>query len=71
MKRILLLSGTSEGPLLARALLAAGFQVRATVTRPEARDNLFGSLLCESETGGASKTRPTLQLNAAADRARD
>lgn len=63
MKRILLLSGTSEGPLLARALLAAGFQVRATVTRPEARDNLFGSLLCESETGGASKTRPTLQLS--------
>ena len=45
MKRILLLSGTSEGPLLARALLDAGFQVRATVTRPEARDNLFGPLL--------------------------
>ncbi|HTU91653.1 MAG TPA: precorrin-6A reductase [Gemmataceae bacterium] len=44
MKRILLLSGTSEGPFLARALLAAGFQVRATVTRPEAKDNLFGSL---------------------------
>jgi precorrin-6A/cobalt-precorrin-6A reductase len=45
MKRILLLSGTSEGPLLARALLDAGFQVRATVTRPEAKDNLFGPLL--------------------------
>ncbi len=45
MKRILLLSGTSEGPLLARALLSAGFQVRATVTRPEAKDNLFGPLL--------------------------
>lgn len=45
MKRILLLSGTSEGPLLARALLAAGFQVRATVTRPEAKENLFGPLL--------------------------
>jgi precorrin-6A/cobalt-precorrin-6A reductase len=44
-KRILLLSGTSEGPLLARALLAAGFEVRATVTREEARENLFGSLL--------------------------
>ncbi len=44
MKRILLLSGTSEGPLLARALLDAGYQVRATVTRPEARGNLFGSL---------------------------
>jgi precorrin-6A/cobalt-precorrin-6A reductase len=45
MKRILLLSGTSEGPLLARALLDAGFQVRATVTRLEAKDNLFGALL--------------------------
>jgi precorrin-6x reductase len=44
-KRILLLSGTSEGPPLARALLAAGFDVRATVTRAEARANLFGSLL--------------------------
>jgi precorrin-6A/cobalt-precorrin-6A reductase len=44
-KRILLLSGTSEGPPLARALLAAGFQVRATVTREEARENLFGPLL--------------------------
>ncbi len=44
-KRILLLSGTSEGPPLARALLEAGFAVRATVTRPEARDSLFGPLL--------------------------
>jgi precorrin-6A/cobalt-precorrin-6A reductase len=43
-KRILLLSGTCEGPPLARALLAAGFEVRATVTRPEARENLFGPL---------------------------
>jgi precorrin-6A/cobalt-precorrin-6A reductase len=47
MKRILLLSGTCEGPLLARALLAAGFAVRATVTRAEARENLFGPLLHE------------------------
>jgi precorrin-6A/cobalt-precorrin-6A reductase len=54
MKRILLLSGTSEGPLLARALLAAGFAVRATVTRPEAKDNLFGPLL-SSEVGQASR----------------
>jgi precorrin-6A/cobalt-precorrin-6A reductase len=46
-KRILLLSGTSEGPLLARALLAAGFEVRATVTRPEARTHLFGPLLSD------------------------
>jgi precorrin-6A/cobalt-precorrin-6A reductase len=44
-KRILLLSGTSEGPPLARALLAAGFQVRATVTREEARQTLFGPLV--------------------------
>jgi precorrin-6A/cobalt-precorrin-6A reductase len=64
MKRILLLSGTSEGPLLARALLAAGFSVRATVTRPEAKDNLFGSLLSggrqppeRSETQGADAPR--------------
>jgi precorrin-6A/cobalt-precorrin-6A reductase len=33
--------------LLARALLAAGFAVRATVTREEARQNLFGPLLGE------------------------
>jgi precorrin-6A/cobalt-precorrin-6A reductase len=45
MQRILLLSGTCEGLPLARALLAAGFQVRATVTRPEAKENLFGSLV--------------------------
>lgn len=44
-KRILLLSGTAEGPPLARGLLAAGFVVRATVTREEARASLFGSLL--------------------------
>jgi precorrin-6A/cobalt-precorrin-6A reductase len=46
-KRILLLSGTSEGPPLARALLAAGFAVRATVTREEAKENLFGPLTRE------------------------
>jgi precorrin-6A/cobalt-precorrin-6A reductase len=46
-RRILLLSGTSEGPPLARALLEAGFIVRATVTRPEARESLFGPLLRE------------------------
>jgi precorrin-6A/cobalt-precorrin-6A reductase len=40
-KRVLLLSGTSEGPPLARALLEAGFAVRATVTRAEACDTLF------------------------------
>ena len=46
-KRVLLLSGTSEGPPLARALLLAGFDVRATVTRPEACDSLFGPLAQE------------------------
>ena len=46
-KRVLLLSGTSEGPPLARALLRAGFDVRATVTRQEACDSLFGSLAHE------------------------
>jgi precorrin-6A/cobalt-precorrin-6A reductase len=46
-KRVLLLSGTSEGPPLARALLDAGFEVRATVTRPEARDSLFHTLTRE------------------------
>jgi precorrin-6A/cobalt-precorrin-6A reductase len=43
-KTILLLSGTSEGPPLARALIAAGFRVRATVTRAEACARLFGSI---------------------------
>ncbi len=43
-KTILLLSGTSEGPLLARALHEAGCRVRATVTREEARVNLFGAV---------------------------
>jgi precorrin-6A/cobalt-precorrin-6A reductase len=42
-KHVLLLSGTSEGPPLARALLEAGFAVRATVTRAEACTTLFGS----------------------------
>jgi precorrin-6A/cobalt-precorrin-6A reductase len=42
---ILLLSGTSEGPVLAQALAAAGYNVRTTVTREEARDNLFRDVL--------------------------
>lgn len=42
--KLLLLSGTSEGPVLARALAEHGFEVRATVTRPEACRNLFGGL---------------------------
>lgn len=60
MKRILLLSGTSEGPLLARALLAAGFQVRATVTRPEARENLFDPLLDEIDVETRGFTEQSL-----------
>lgn len=43
-RTILLLSGTSEGPTLAQALLEAGFAVVATVTRAEAQDHLFGHL---------------------------
>jgi precorrin-6A/cobalt-precorrin-6A reductase len=42
-KTILLLSGTSEGPILAQALSDAGFQVRATVTRQEACASLFSA----------------------------
>jgi len=42
--KVLLLSGTSEGPVLARALADQGFEVRATVTRPEAVRSLFGDL---------------------------
>lgn len=60
MKRILLLSGTSEGPILARALLSAGFAVRATVTREEARHNLFGSLLEEMQVEARGFTEETL-----------
>lgn len=44
MKSILLLSGTSEGPPLARALAEVGFDVLATVTREEARSHLFGDV---------------------------
>ena len=43
-RRILLLSGTSEGPPLAGALVEQGFAVTATVTRDEACENLFGEL---------------------------
>jgi precorrin-6A/cobalt-precorrin-6A reductase len=41
---ILLLSGTSEGPILARMLHAVGYRVRATVTRAEAVAHLFGDI---------------------------
>jgi precorrin-6A/cobalt-precorrin-6A reductase len=52
-KKILLLSGTSEGPVLARALVAAGFDVRATVTTENARTDLFGTVPeIEVQTGG-------------------
>jgi len=59
-KRILLLSGTSEGPLLARALLAAGFEVRATVTRAEARESLFGPLLRDMHVEARGFTEESL-----------
>jgi precorrin-6A/cobalt-precorrin-6A reductase len=59
-KRILLLSGTSEGPPLARALLAAGFEVRATVTRAEARENLFGPSLPDVLVEARGFTRESL-----------
>jgi precorrin-6x reductase len=42
--RVLLLSGTGEGPTLAAALLDAGCSVRATVTRDEAAEHLFAPL---------------------------
>jgi precorrin-6A/cobalt-precorrin-6A reductase len=44
MATVLLLSGTCEGPLLARALDEAGLRVHATVTRAEACATLFGGL---------------------------
>jgi precorrin-6A/cobalt-precorrin-6A reductase len=59
-KRILLLSGTSEGPPLARALRDAGFEVRATVTRAEARANLFGPLADEVLVEARGFTEETL-----------
>lgn len=61
-KRILLLSGTCEGPILARALRAAGFAIRATVTREEARHNLFGSLLDEMQVEARGFTEETLAV---------
>ena len=42
--KVLLLSGASEGPVLARALLDAGFAVSATVTTEEGKAHLFGSM---------------------------
>ena len=42
--KVLLLSGASEGPVLARALLDAGFTVSATVTTAEGKAHLFGAM---------------------------
>jgi precorrin-6x reductase len=42
--KVLLLSGASEGPVLARALLDAGFAVSATVTTAEGKAHLFGAM---------------------------
>lgn len=68
-KRILLLSGTSEGPPLARALLAAGFRVHATVTREEARTNLFGPLLRDLQVEARGFTEEGLTAYLAAGEA--
>jgi precorrin-6A/cobalt-precorrin-6A reductase len=43
-KKVLLLSGTHEGPPLAEALVESGLEVRATVTREEAVASLFGGI---------------------------
>jgi len=42
--KVLLLSGASEGPVLARALLDTGFAVSATVTTEEGKTHLFGAM---------------------------
>ncbi len=59
-KTILLLSGTSEGPLLAEALHEAGFLVRATVTRQEACANLFGAVSAEVDVEARGFTEDSL-----------
>lgn len=60
-KSVLLLSGASEGPVLARALLDAGFRVVATVTREEGRHNLFGDMLHEVRVEVGGFTEESLQ----------
>jgi precorrin-6A/cobalt-precorrin-6A reductase len=57
---ILLLSGTSEGPPLARLLHEAGYRVRATVTRAEAVAHLFGSIGAAAEVEVRGFTEATL-----------
>jgi len=42
--KVLLLSGASEGPVLARALLDTGFAVSTTVTTEEGKAHLFGAM---------------------------
>src|SRR5579863_9012879 len=70
-KRILLLSGTSEGPRLAQALAEAGFLVRATVTRDEACTNLFGTtihhLVAVERRGFTAQTLADFLLSKEAD----
>ncbi len=58
---ILLLSGTCEGPPLARALDAAGFHVHATVTRQEASAHLFGSVAGNVQVEARGFTDETLE----------
>ena len=59
-KKVLLLSGTSEGPVLARALLDAGYEVIATVTTEEGRVHLFSQLQHTLTVAVGGFTEPTL-----------
>jgi precorrin-6x reductase len=49
--KVLLLSGASEGPVLARALFDAGFAVSATVTTEEGKAHLFGPIAVAVQAG--------------------
>jgi precorrin-6A/cobalt-precorrin-6A reductase len=60
-KKVLLLSGTSEGPVLARALLEAGFAVIATVTTESGRTHLFGPMQRELTVEVGGFTAPSLR----------
>ena len=59
-KKVLLLSGTSEGPVLACALLDAGYDVIATVTTEEGREHLFSQLQHALTVQVGGFTEPTL-----------
>ncbi len=59
-KTVLLLSGVSEGPVLARALRAAGFDIVATVTQAAAREHLFGHMQGIARVEVRGFTEPSL-----------